>query len=149
MVTQIIFFLLELVQMAVKKAKYITIWNMVDCSLFLIYVVYFCFRVGNTDKLLPRNNGIDEQGNKLSVQNVTFYVLIHMTILLLSSLKLLNFLRVFASFGQFVELLQNVMRDVSVFTVFFFYWVGLNGYLLDIMGIDFDLEDYENIGRTF
>jgi len=36
-----------------------------------------------------------------------------------------------------------------VFTLFFFYWVGLNGFLFDIMGVDYSSKDYDHVGRSF
>jgi hypothetical protein len=145
MITQILFFLLEVVQMFIKGSRYFEFWNLVDCVLFAVFIVYYITRMANTDPLLPRW-GTDEGAG---VSEMTRYAVTHSVILIFSSLKLLNFLRVFEDFGQFVELLGQVMKDVSVFTMFFFYWVGLNSFMFDIMGVDYSNDDYDHVGRSF
>jgi len=38
---------------------------------------------------------------------------------------------------------------VTVFTVFFFYWVILNSYMFDILGVDYEDGDYDHLNRSF
>jgi len=106
MISQILFFLLEVVQMVVKGSRYFEFWNLIDVLLFAVFVIYYLFRMTNTEKLLPRNHGHENEGVPCDdVSEITAYAIAHTIILLFSSLKLLNFLRVFNDFGQFVQLL--------------------------------------------
>jgi hypothetical protein len=150
MVTQVCFFLLEVVQMCIKGREYFEFWNLVDCLLFGVFTVYYIARMGNTDPLMPRQDtrdGTPRDGT--NVHMVTTYAITHTVILVFGSMKIMNFLRVFDAFGQFVQLLQQVVKDVTVFTAFFFYWVILNSYMFDILGVDYEDEDYDHLGRGF
>jgi hypothetical protein len=54
MATQVIFFLLEMVQFKIKGKKYFEMWNIIDCFNSLLYACYFVARMRNTESLLPR-----------------------------------------------------------------------------------------------
>jgi len=54
MITQVLFYLLEVVQMIVKGKRYFEFWNLVDCLLFGVFVIYYVTRLVNNGPLLPR-----------------------------------------------------------------------------------------------
>jgi len=49
MITQVAFFILEVVQMCVQGSAYIEMWNMIDVFLFFMFSGYYVARMQNTD----------------------------------------------------------------------------------------------------
>jgi hypothetical protein len=54
---------------------------------------------------------------------------------LISSVKVLSFLRVFKQFDKLVKLLQNVMSDILPFVCLFFLWFSVVALLFDVAGV--------------
>jgi len=75
--------------------------------------------------------------------------LIQIVLLCQSVLKLLQYIRYDDRYTLLVEMLMQVFSDIGPFLVFFFTFVLVNTFVLDIMRAEIDAGDYEAIPRTF
>lgn len=68
--------------------------------------------------------------------------ILHFALLLISFFKALSLLRCNEQFGQLVTLVFSCFKDVMVFNLFFMSWVFVFAKLFQIMGVEFDEEEY-------
>ena len=70
-----------------------------------------------------------------------------MNILLISMafVKLMQYLRCIQRFGQMVELVNECIKDVAVFLLYFVFWIVLFTLLYQTSGTTFEDDDYSTI----
>ena len=141
MLTQILFIAGELVQLCVYGMDYLSWDNFIDVLMFVVWAYYYMQRVEDLKSHLPRL----VQPLESSIDHQFQQSLLHASILILGSLKIMSFLRVFKEFGQLVKLMAKVISDMVVFTIFFFYWLFFASFMYDILGNNTNYDDYPGI----
>ena len=144
LVTSVFFFILELNQMREKGKKYVDLWNSVDIAVFIAFIFYFRAsldleaemktiyegnsKVGANDKqkvevsVIPKDA---DDKNALHPDDLLYWCWMNTFILIFTSLKLMNFVRVHDKFGKMVHLVRQVLADAVTFTLFLAAWVFL------------------------
>ena len=140
----VFFFILELNQMREKGKKYVDLWNFVDIAVFIAFICYFRASLdleAEMKKIYQGNSkvGANEQQkvevsviprdaddkNLLPPDDLLYWCWMNTFILIFTSLKLMNFVRVHDKFGKMVHLVRQVLADAVTFTLFLAAWVFL------------------------
>jgi len=141
MLTQLLFFILELIQFKVYRQSYFEFNNLTEVLMFALYLWYYIERLGNLSSTLPRF----QKAEVSTIDNQFKFSLLQASILILGSLKVLSFMRVYKEFGQLVKLMTKVIRDMLVFCIFFFYWLFFASFMYDMLGSKIDGADYQGL----
>lgn len=142
LITQVLFLGIEVLQMRKLGLRVYAsnVWNLFDCSLFLLFCAYACMRL-----LDPSANVIPQSGNTLKAAQLVFWIVMNSLLLVNALIKVLFFLRVYGKFGMLVQLIISVVIDIKNFIFFFVLWLILFSLLYRIAGIKIDEGDYKNV----
>ena len=150
MLTQLIFLGIEILQMQHRGAEYFSDgWNKLDCSLFVLFVIYFIIRMADpTMEIVPITGPVvtkDGTVPDISPWVMLMWIVMNTLLLLNTCMKLMFFLRVYESFGMLVQLILQVLQDIFNFSLFFFSWLLLFSLLYRVNGTTVPAGDYPDV----
>jgi hypothetical protein len=141
LVTQVMFVGVELLQLKYKGVSYFyDVWNWLDMTILVVYVIYFFKRISDPGTLItPIGNPT------MGAIPMTGWVLMNTLLLITAILKMMFFLRVYESFGLLITLVQTVIKDMSIFLLFFVSWILIFSLIFRIVGVDVAPGDYSSV----
>lgn len=81
---------------------------------------------------------IDEKGatadTSMPIERHVYWTFFNSILVINTAIKTMQYMRVYASFSLLVQLVIKVVRDAYIFFFFFFCWVAMFSYLMQIAG---------------
>ena len=108
------------------RAYFSRVFNIIDFLNFFGFVAYVVLRLRKTDHLIPKDDSHDKNDN---VNEIILMSVLNSLLLIFSAFKTFFFIRVYENYGQLVELVTQVTKDIMTFSLFFFSWVLLFSFL--------------------
>lgn len=155
-----------------KLDYFYSTFNYVQWFLFYIFYNYYVKRVkycgsdvfpgelGEAEKkfltekfFTPRGKPFDEEFTKIKRrEDMLFWIVLNTVIIVISSVYLIFYARVFESFGLFVRMCRHSLASMNNFLIFLIFWIILFAYLFVIAGNPIDKskpnEDYAYLDQT-
>jgi len=82
-----------------------------------------------------------------TVNEIVIVSILYSLLLLVAAYKTMFYIRVYESYGQLVELVTRVMKDVVTFSVFFIGWLLLFSFMYQTIGIEVEGLEDTNVNR--
>lgn len=145
MVSQICFFILELIEVYHDfKDHFRSINNWIEFGVMIVSLVYVVLRIQRLDM------NFYPLGERPNIDDSQFITIIVLNLIILSAAiaKILKFFKIFEDFAILVQLLVKSFKDVYVFTLFMFLMLFFISELYFVIGAEYAVDDYPSINKT-
>lgn len=144
MMTHIVLFYIEMIQMKTLGLK-TYLWqgmNILECIMFAASIYYSIRKLYDPrNKFFANHNEVIAKGSDVE----THIILCGAFLIFMSMIKLLNLLKSYDQFGNFVIMTVIAIKSTLVFCVFLGLWVFIFSILFISIGAKFDGGDYPGL----
>lgn len=139
-ITQVSFLTNEILQFCRNSRNFKRdLWNVVDASLFILYIIYFAFRMND-----PSFKMIDDSEEK-GTGKLMAWDLVGIVLLINATIKLMFFSMIYEQYGIMVQMVIEVINKIKYFLAFLLYWCTVFSWLFKVAHIEIGTDDYPGV----